>query len=573
MTSRIFGHIPERLRGTEFVHPWVYPWFLLATFAIGIPGTLARPAGSWVAVACGVAICLAGATTLWLLLRNTPRRTLATWITVIGQIILIVGASFVAQALNPVESFAGGNASESPTLGGGVFTFLSMSMAIVWGLTWTLVAILVAFQRGYRASRRLLTATFARLASAAEQFTKDVLDPIRSLEIDIASRLRVAIDLLEPLSHGASRKNRETARAEIESLWEANLAPALKRLGEISLNEDVPVAVSRRRRGRFARVAPRWNGRYFSGIVGALIIGIVAIASGTSVTVTSPGFFVQIPLIMIAFFVSVPSALLLFIAAALTPFLGPNSNAPENFGFFIVILVLAFISFLQRANEVRQLRNLESLSVANGSLALEFVSFRQRANGLKQRMTSVIHSKIQSILVVAQEHLSSREAARDVDLSRIVFSLRDAADELSASLPEPETNFASAIADVLALWDGSMQVSLSVDPEAEEILRADPHAAATAIEVISEGTLNAAKYASIPRVTARVSAEGRRLRIAVTNDRAVNHGAPHVPMSLGLGLEYLRKLTSELRLDSNETSTTLFAEVPSRVNLGELSGR
>ena len=555
------------------MHPWNYPWFALATFVIGIPGTLSRPAESWVAVACGTAICLASAATLWLILRNVERRRLTTWIAVVGQVLVISGASFVAQALNPVDSFSSSLATVAPKIDVFVFNFLSISLAIVWSLTWTLVAILVAFQRAYRASRRPLLATLARLASASEQFTKDVLDPIRSLEMDVASRLRSVTERLERLGEASSRKERNTARAEIESLWDENLTKTLMRLGDISLNEDAPVAMSQRRRGEIPRVSPRWNGRYFSGIVGALIIGIVAIASGTSVNVTSPGFLVQIPLIMVAFFVSVPSALLLFTTAALTPFLGPNSNAPENFGFFVVIVVLAFISFLQRANEVRQLRNLESLSFANGSLALEFVSFRQHANGLKQRMTSVIHGKVQSILVVIQELLNSREPVRDVDLKRVVSSLRDAADELSQSLPTSETNFAVAIAEVVALWDGSLQVLVSVDPEADEILRGDSHAAATAIEVISEGTLNAAKYATTSVVTVNVSAAGRRLRIAITNDRSGAEGALNAPMSSGLGLEYLRKLTSELRLDSNETSTTLFAEVPSRVDLRELSSR
>lgn len=203
------------------------------------------------------------------------------------------------------------------------------------------MAILVAFQRAYRASRRPLLATLARLASASEQFAKDVLDPIRSLEMDVANRLRSVTERLERLGEASGRKERNTARTEIESLWDENLTKTLMRLGDISLNEDAPVAMSQRRRGEIPRVSPRSNGRYFSGIVGALIIGIVAIASGTNVNVTSPGFFVQIPLIMVAFFVSVPSALLLFTAAALTPFLGPNSNAPENFGFFVVIVVLA----------------------------------------------------------------------------------------------------------------------------------------------------------------------------------------------------------------------------------------
>ena len=568
---REFKRVTERLRGREFVNPWVFPWFALAILVIGIPGTLARPAGSWFALTGGLAICLAAAAVLWFALRTVARVRTSTWVVVVSQIVVVTAASFVTHTLNPVESFASDTDAVPPTIGLGVSVFLSVSLAIVWVLTWTLVAILVAFQRAYRSSRQVLLATSDRLESASAHFDKEVLEPIRSLELDVATQLSKSTKLLDKLLAKTPPTDTGRIRAEVAHIRDAIVAPALTTLAAISLDEDAPIAQPRRQRGALTRVAARWNGQYFSGVVGALIIGIVAIASSTSVNVTSPGFFVQIPLILIAFFISVPAALLLFLTAALTPFLGPGSNAPENFALFIVIVLLALVSFLQRAIEVRQLRNLEGLAVANSSLAIEFIGFRQQATNLKKRINSVLHGRVQSNLVLAEHLLNSKKPVGDTELGQILTTLREASQELAGSAPRVELDFTTAIGQVVSLWDGSINVTVMVSPEAEEILVEDSQAAATAIEVVSEGTLNAAKHASTSTVSANITAEGRRLRIAVTNDRGRPDDANRSDRSSRLGLDYLRQLTSELRLESTETSTTLFAEVPSR--LSELASR
>ena len=570
-TMAFVGNNPKKIHGSEFVHPWVYPWFVIAAIALGVPGTFSRPTETWRALGFGIAISVLGAATLWFLLRKHNWTKSTTAIVAVLQIGFISGASFVTHALNPSSSFVNGNTPIAPTIDGFVFVFLSVSLSIVWCLTWALVAILVAFHRSYRDSRRLLLASFDRLQSSTKMYTRDVLEPVRNLQRDIAIDLSESLNRLESLVRSSKSIDRKKARTEIANLWDNTLGSALKNLNNISINDALPVASPKPRRGAHLRAAPRWNGRYFSGLVGGLIIGIVAISSGTSVDVSSPGFFIQIPLIMIAFYLSVPSALLLFAAAALTPFLGTNSPAPENFIFFVVIILLAFFSFLQRANEVRQLRNLESLTVVNGSLALELVRFRQQAEFLKQQITSLIHGRIQSVLVVAQERLNSSKRVDATELESVMAALREAQGEISSPLPKPEVDFASAIAQIVNLWDGSMKVSVTADSGAKELLRGDPHAAATVIEVISEGTLNAAKYGSTSRVIAKITSESGLLRIIVTNEKDKSDSGSLTARSSGVGLEFLRKITSELRLVSTETSTTLYAEVPARHNLDQLS--
>jgi len=569
MTRSAFGQIPQRLRGVAFVHPWVVPWFAIAACVIGIPGTLGRPPGTWVAILTGVVVCVGGSTAIWFAVRKKASGNGVLGGTLGAQIIVITAASIVAHYLNPVESFASESSDTLIVVKPEVSSFLIISLAVVWILTWVLVALLVSFHRDYRSSRRRLRAALGRMTVASERFTHDVLEPIHKLELDVAAQLRESATRLQRIISRNDPARTDRVRGELTNARDGIVSPALKQLSTISLDEDAPASPVRTPRAALKRVSARWNGRYFSGAIGALVIGIVAIASSTSINVTSPGFYVQIPLIMIAFFVSVPAALLLFFAAALTPFLGPGSNAPENYVFFVVIIVLALLSFLQRANEVRQLRHLESLSVTNSSISLEFVRFRQEANTLKKRLSSVLHGKVQSALVVAENHLTSRAQASDDDVERLSSTLREASDDLSATSSRAEVNFSSSIAEVVNLWDGAMKVEVSVAPEAEEILVGDSHAAATAIEVISEGTLNAAKHASTSRVSAAITAAGSRLRVAVTNVPENSKAVKTAEMSTQLGLSYLRQLTSELRIEYTENSTTLYAEIPARIELGE----
>ena len=126
-----------------------------------------------------------------------------------------------------------------------------------------------------------------------------------------------------------------------------------------------------------------------------------------------------------------------------------------------------------------------------------------------------------------------------------------------------EFDFEEQAAAVIALWDGSISLSIEVSPEAERALSEDSFAAGIAMEVINEGTLNAAKHAQTQKVRAQVGLEGSRLRVTVTNPRGP--GEPTSRSSGNIGLTYLRQMTTDLRLEVTERRTTLFAEIPARV--------
>lgn len=569
--------IPERLRGIEFVHPSLYPWFTAGALLLGIPATLSRPVGSWVALCAGVAFVIVGAFILWFAGRTGGKSRSSTALVLIVHIIVIAVASVLVETMNPNSSYSADPNIQSANLTLAATAFLTACLFIVWVLMWVLVAVLVSAQRSFRSTRRSLRMALARVGSAAEQFRETVTAPMTSLRSSVATQILKRVNLIERSWQTSSRTDRTEAREQFVSLLDEVVVPALTELRDLNFDEDFrPTSVPKPPRianpGRSksqegARTRLRWNGHYFSGLVGGLVIGIVAIASSANVNLTSPGFLLQIPLIVIAFFLSVPSALLLFFAAALTPFLGPNSGAPENFALFGVIVLLALLSLAHRANEVRQFRVLEGLSIANNILARELVDFRQQTRLRHKQLNSVLHGKLQTILIAAQVSLTNKKDIAPQQIEHIIAALRDATSELAHEIPSPPLDFASSIADVVELWDGSVRVGVHVSTDAERILTRDAQATAIVIDVISEGTLNAAKHTESKEVDARITAEGQRVRVTVTNPNSSQAEAPG--WSTRLGLDYLSELTTELRLEIGTNSTTLIAELTTSVVLTE----
>ena len=555
------GVIPDGFWGIRIVDPWIYPWFAVGAFALGIPATLNRPVGSWLALLAGVAIVLGGAFLLWLVGRRRISR-LASSLIVSGLVVAILVAGWVVQGLNPIDSYVNPtNSSVAPDISPSAFVFLTGSLWIVWLLLWALVAVITAGQRVFRRTRRSLRQTLTRLDSLSTRFADEVLSPARAIEQSVAKNLVDSAKELESLVSGRKRTSAESVSAQIASIKET-FVPALGKIPQF-LEQSDRLLPRKNRRVSLRGIPRRWNGRFFSGSVGALIIGIVAVSGSASTNFSSPGFLIQIPLILVAFYVSGPAALLLFFAAALTPFLGPNSAAAENFVFFVVIFFLALLSFIHRANEVRQLRVVEGLSMANNSIVRDVVRFRQQSEAIQNRLISVLHGSVQATVVAAEVQLGKKAVPVRSSVLTVADALKQAAHTLTSVEDAPEFDFEEQAAAVIALWDGSISLSIEVSPEAERALSEDNFAAGIAMEVINEGTLNAAKHAQTLEVRAQVGLEGSRLRVTVSNPRG--SGDPTSRSSGNIGLTYLRQMTTDLRLEVTDKRTTLFAEIPARV--------
>ena len=567
-TTSFSRQIPWQLRGAELVHPWIYPWFAVAALALGIPAAVDRPVGAWLALSAGICVTTVGALALWLRERSRRNRAGSTAITLVLLVVTIAAAAAVTELANPQESFpldAGTGITQLPL---STSVFLTACLIIVWSMLWVLIAVLVSGQRSYRRERNELRRISNRIRGLSANYVSAIAEPAAVLQANLAENLRQRAEDFATMSTKSPAIAKSQLLESLKRIRDELVTPALEKVTNLEFNDDPSSADSRHARVNLPGIPFRWNATYFSGLVGALVIGVVAISASASINFTSPGFLIQIPLIVLAFFVSVPASLLLFFAAALTPFLGPNSLATENFALFVIIALLALMSFLHRANEVRQIRVLEGLSVANAELSLETVRVRQESIAVQKSVVSTIHGKIQSSLVAAIVKIDGQKSISPQDITFVSNFCQTSADELTGTRETssaPDIEFSTAIADVIALWNGSLDVEVSITPESEALLIADRFATATAIEVISEATLNAAKHAQTTNVIASITSEGSRVRVTVTNPSASREDPS--PSSTRIGLQFLRQLTTELRLEMTEHSTMLIAEIPTRLEV------
>jgi len=554
LSLRSLRILPIFLRGPELTDPWIYPWFAMAALFIGAPATIERTVGLWLALASGIVMVII----LMLIVRFTiyrhSYRSPSSLIAIVSLSAATASGAILTKLLTPFDSMS-------------QFA-LTTSLALIWLMLWLLTSILVNGQRAYRKDRKSLRVTRTRIELAARDFKILVEEPSQDAVYRLIAELR---KLAEHIRESASGQSNPTRESLLESLTRGRdelVSPALEKIVSLNFDNDRLALNSAQLepvgRLKLEGIPFRWKGKYFSGFVGGLIIGVVALSASANADFANPGFLIQIPLIVLAFSISVPAALTLFFAAALTPFLAPNNAAPENYALFVVIALLAFVSFFHRANEVRQTRILEGLSVANADLAFETVRLQQQTKEIKSKLVSIIHGQLQSSIVAGILSVRSKKVSTIEDAIKSVAILNQAADQIECLLRDAKQtasiDFATALKQIVDFWADELNLSVSVTSQAGEILESNRNARAAVIEVISEATLNAAKHSLTSQVDASVKAEGDVLRVTVTNSR--NQTPEEKMPSAQLGLAFLKEITTNIQLEVNHESTTLLADIP-----------
>lgn len=309
---------------------------------------------------------------------------------------------------------------------------------------------------------------------------------------------------------------------------------------------------------------------FFSGTVGGLLIGIIGLLLLAPTSYYFPGSFLQLGPIVLAFFLSVPASLLIFSAAALTPLIDQDAQSAGGFAVLFLIAALGAVSFLQRFNRVRQVRAVESMSVAGASLALDQVRRAQDFKVIEERVNSILHGSVQSTLLALELGLQSQDDSVVAHSADAIAHLRDAIASLDEPTSSPSTRFEMALDNILSVWAGSVRVKVDLSPESADTLNSDPLAASAVIEVVKEGTQNAVKHSDSREVSVVIGQEGSLVRVRVSHPSA---GDQRLMSATGYGIRYLQAITSTLRLVDDGTTTTLYAEIPTRTLAFTLSAQ
>jgi hypothetical protein len=446
-------------------------------------------------------------------------------------------------------------AEPGPT--GGVLAFAIGAFAVQNFLLWLLLMVLVAGSLNYRFARRtqrqLITDIGAtRMGTGTES---ELAAKQRDSVVEISRR----IDSIEAALEGETSDHTSELAAAVRELRQEVVRPSLEQLNALLAAARSAPRVPESVTATLSSVPWRWQGMFFSGSVGALLMGTASLLLLAPTAYYFWGNFIQFALIVLAFFISVPAALLLFLAAALTPLIDPGSPGSGGWGLIALILALGAISFLQRFNRVRQVRAVESMSVASAQLALDQVRRAQDLKVIEERVNSVLHGSVQSTLLALELGLQSGDESVTTHSRDALSHLRHAIAQLDLPTSVPSEDFERALENIISVWAGSLSVTVDLSPDAADALHADPLAASAVVEVVKEGTQNAVKHSDTRDVRVVVGREGSLIRVRVSHRST---GRPLGVRPDGLGMRYLGAISRTLRLVDDGTTTTLYSEIP-----------
>ena len=499
-------------------------------------------------------------TLLFLRARNAlTRKHLAIRIATVGVLILV--SQTLARVFAPDHILNAEIGANTPDPEGAVLAATIATYSIQHILVWLLLMVLASGSLNYREAKK----TQEKLSTDIQQAKESALS-----EAELAKKQRESVGeisrrvgAIEQALAEHSGNQASELTAAIRELRQEVVRPSLEQLNALVAQARSAPHVSQSVSASVAGIPWRWQGMFFSGSVGALLIATAGLLLIASAAYYQLGNLIQLVFIALAFFVSVPAALLLFFAAALTPVFDPSQNVSGGWGLIALIALLGAISFLQRFNRVRQVRAVEAMSVASAQLALDQVRRAQDLKVIEERVNSILHGSVQSTLLALELGLQSGDESVAKHSSEALGHLRKAVERLDEPASAPSEDFEKAIENIVSVWAGSLRVTVDQSPDAADALRRDPLAASAVIEVIKEGTQNAVKHSDTRDVRIVIGAEGSLIRVRVSHSST---GHPMNTKSSGLGMRYLGAITRTLRLVDDGTTTTLYAEIPTSVS-------
>lgn len=474
--------------------------------------------------------------------------------------VLIAVSQTAARVLSPDHILANQTTRDNPGPDESLLAASILSYTIQHILVWLLLMVLASGSLNYRHAKRSQKKLSADIQKAKNTSVSETELAVKQRES--VGEISRRVDAIEKALAEQSGVESDALISAVRELRQEVVRPSLEQLNGLVAQARSAPQVSQTVTASGAGVPWRWQGMVFSGTVGALLIAATGLLFISPVASYQIGNIVQLVFIASAFFVSVPAALLLFFAAALTPVFDPSQDVFGGWALIGLIALLGLISFLHRFNRVRQVRAVESMSLASAQLAFDQVRRAQDLKVIEERVNSILHGSVQSTLLALELGLQSGDKSVAKHSTDALKQLREAVSRLDEPTSAPSENFEHALANIVSVWAGSLTVSVDQSPDAAEILREDPLAASAVIEVVKEGTQNAVKHSDTKGVRVVIGVEGSLLRVRVSHRSS---GQPMKTRSSGMGLRYLGAITRTLRLVDDGTTTTLYAEIPTNV--------
>ena len=216
----------------------------------------------------------------------------------------------------------------------------------------------------------------------------------------------------------------------------------------------------------------------------------------------------------------------------------------------VLTLILGALK-LERANSLAGLKDtLEELRLLNSRL-------RQRVWLARKTLAMELHGSIQSTLQSVAARLSKladpseQELTQSLDQVRAAFDLVDNRDYLSGS------TLADHLEELILLWEGALDVQITLTPAAELALKNDLAAARCVLEVCREAITNAVKHGEAEQVRVAIQPGEGFVTITVQNDGIKLDGE-----SKGKGIELYREVAHSYSLQNTPDGVLLELQLP-----------
>jgi len=206
---------------------------------------------------------------------------------------------------------------------------------------------------------------------------------------------------------------------------------------------------------------------------------------------------------------------------------------------------------LERANSLEGIKEtLEELRLLNSRL-------RQRVWLARKTLAMELHGSIQSTLQSVAARLSKLadpsedELAQSLDQVRAAFELVDNRDYLSGN------TLSDHLGELILLWEGALDLQITLTPEAESALESDLAAARCALEVCREAITNAVKHGEAEQVRISILPGHGFVTIEVQND-----GIKLDSESKGKGIDLYREVAHSFSLANTPDGVLLELQLP-----------